>query len=349
MRGAGALALACMVLVVCGPLTAAQTASPSAGSGLPCGITERDAYRLTVGQAQASEYGLTRGEDLAPAWLDDLRDRIAAKEAGDRIDLVTGTELRVEAFASDPEPGGERRIPVTSVMATLDLKEAPPIWLATDVRADGTAVIRMPTAETRAERRRITGEGIVAVRVGLCDGWSQAVYGSVTVVEPEAIADCPATWDAVWPYVERLDRRVRVGRSIVPDRDINDAHGRYNDPPPFVAPPGALEGTRYRPAMPAVTVRAGEELHVRHVDRGIDLVEPAVRWLDPPPARQLRDGLVNSNENPRAAETRPDGSGGYHVRAPRTPGRYLLMDTSTWIDHCVEMTEGALIVMVEVR
>jgi hypothetical protein len=74
-----------------------------------------------------------------------------------------------------------------------------------------------------------------------------------------------------------------------------------------------------------------------------------VPWLDPPPARQLRDGLINWSEDPRTAEVRPDGFGGYRVRAPREPGRYMLQDSSTWMNHCVELTEGSMLVMVEVR
>jgi hypothetical protein len=206
----------------------------------------------------------------------------------------------------------------------------------------------MPTAVTRAERRRITGEGVLAARVGLCDGSSQAVHGSVVVVGPGSIADCPATWEAVRPYVDDLDLRVRVGRITVPDRNIWSVHGRYDDPPPFSGS-GSYEGIRYRPATPAVRVVAGEELHVRHVDRDIDLVKPRVEWLDPPPTRQLRDGLVTSEVNPRTADVRPDGYGGYRVTVPQRPGRYMLRDSSTWMNHCVELTEGPMLVMVEVR
>jgi hypothetical protein len=346
---AGALAVAWMIILV-GTLHAdARVPDPSPSTGSDCEITDRTELRLTVGPGRARGYAVAEGDDLNPAWLDDVRDQTAAHGPGDRLDLVTGTELPVAASVSVIETGHTRSIAVTSVEATMDLGGAPPIWLATYMRDDGSWVIRMPTAEMRRWRRRITGEGILAARIGLCDGSSQGVYGRVLVVGPGSIADCPATWDAVWPYVERLDLRVRVGRSTVPGRDINDAHGRYNDPPPFVASPGALEGLRYRPASPAVRVGAGEELHVRHIDRDIDLVEPFVEWLDPPPARQLRDGLVNWNVNPRKADVRPDGFGGYRVTAPRAPGRYLLQDDSTWMNHCVELTEGSLLVMVDVR
>jgi hypothetical protein len=346
--GAAALAVACMTLVVATPLADAQGATPSTSPGSDCEIRDRGELRLRVGPGEASGYDVAEGVDLTPAWLDDQRDQVAAKGPGDRLDLVTGTELLVAASEYDIETGESRPIAVTSVDATLDLDDAPPIWLATDVGDHGAWVIRMPTAETRRWRRRITGEGILAARLGLCDGSSQSVYGRVEVVGPGSIADCAVTWQEVRPYVDGLDLRVRVGRSIVPEREIRGVHGRYNDPPPFVGS-ASYEGVRYRPATPRVRIRAGEELHVRHVDRDIDLVEPRVQWLDPPPARQLRDGLVNSNVNPRTAEVRPDGYGGYRVRTPTRPGRYMLEDSSTWMNHCVEITEGPMLVMVEVR
>lgn len=345
---AAALVVACMLFVVDASLAVAQTSVPDASPGTDCVIADRADLRVTVGPGQARGPDVAEGDDLAAARLDNQRNPIAGDPPDARLDLVTGTDLIVEASEHDIYAVESRPIAVTSVVATLDMEDAPPIWLATEMRDDGTGVIRMPTGDTRAERRRITGDGVLAARVGLCDGSWQAVYGPVVVVGPAAIADCPATWEAVRPYAERLDLRVRVGHSVVPERDVMEAFGRYSDPPPFVGG-WSLEGIRYRPATPPVRVDAGEELHVRHIDRDIDLLDPFVRWFDPPPARQLSDGLVRSFENPRAAETRPDGYGGYYVRAPREPGRYLLSDGSTRMNHCVAMTEGTLLVMVEVR
>ncbi len=343
LMGVGALILAL------GSPAAAQSTLPTSPAS-PCGIEQPNHFRLTVGPGQVLHgRGLRwQTEDPAPFPLDSIRDPVAG-EGADVLDLVAGDELRVEAAEMDlSDWSPSRRVPVESVVATLAIEGAAPVWLATSLAPDGTASIRLP-AVLATERRMppVTGDGVLAVRVGLCDGWSQAAYASVTVADPATIGDCPATVAEVLPYAGGLDRRVRVGRSIVPEREVREAIGRYTDSP---APDqGDYGGIAYHQASPAVRVRAGKELHIRPVDRDMDLADAWAEWADPPPTSELRDGFVTSlSGHQRDAVTRPDGEGGYYVRAPRTPGRYMLLDQSTWQDHCIQVTSNPMLVIVEV-
>jgi hypothetical protein len=343
-----------LVLVLAFPGTdvMAQSTTPSASPAPACGIDDPDQFRLRVGPGQVLSGDALRwqSEDPDPFALDDIRDPVAG-EGRDVLDLVAGAELQVEATQQlDPwDASTWRSIPVESVVATLAIKGAGPVWLATSLAPDGTASIRLPAVHaTERQMPPVTGDGVLAVRVGLCDGWSQAAYANVTVADPAVVADCPTRVDDVMPYAHDLDRRVRVGASTVPEREIREAIGRYTD---STAPDaGDYGGIPYHPASPAVRARAGKEMHVRPVDRDMDLVDAWVDWADRPPTSELRDGFVTSLFGRKQdAETRPDGNGGYYVRAPRTPGRYMLLDQSTWQDHCIKVTSNPMPVIVEVR
>lgn len=346
--GAGTLAL---VLAFPGATVMAQSTAPSTSPAPPCGLADLGHFRLRVGPGEVLHgRGLHwQTEDPEPFPLDSIRDPGAA-EGKDVLDLVAGTDLRVEAFESElSDMGGPRSIPVESVVATLDIEGAPPIWLPVSRAPDGTASIRLPAIlATELQMPPVTGDGVLAVRVGVCDGWSQAAYSNVTVADPAAIADCPIRVEDVLPYANDLDTRVRVGASTVPEREIHGAIGRYTDSP---APDeGDYGGIAYHPASPPVRVRPDKELHVRPVDRDMDLVDAWVEWADRPPTSELRDGFVTSLFGRKQdAETRPDGNGGYYVRAPRTPGRYMLLDRSRWQDHCIKVTSNPMPVIVEIR
>lgn len=252
------------------------------------------------------------------------------------LDVVAGQGLVVEV----PGDISLARLPIDSLVATLQVGDDPARWLATQV--DGvTATISIPADAA--------GRGELAFRVGTCGSWSIAGRYPITVRDAAAAADCPTDQAGLQQWLESMDQRARLGGSLIPTLGIVNIRSRTTDV--TLHDSGSYAYLPYDPDTPVIEARAASRITLRPVDAGLTPTSVGVEWLKVPPASERRVGELTTLEpagRPTRARLTTDGTG-ISVRVPTTKGRYLLSSSSNWQDRCVSSTETFTFAIVESR
>jgi len=332
-RASIALASLIPVLVASATGSMAQSAAPSAtpppvaiptsSSDSMCGVDP--GYPIVTIDGQAI-YATPRYqvEDPAP------------RLAEHRLDVVTGQGLVVEVPGDIPLD----RLPIDSLVATLQVGDGPARWLATQL--DGvTATISIPVDAA--------GRGELAFRVGTCGSWSIAGRYPIAVRDATVAADCPTDQAGLQRWLESMDQRARLGGRPIPTLGIVNIRGRDTDI--TLHDSGSRASLPYDPDTPVIEARAASRITLRPVDSGLQPTSVGVESLKVPPASELRVGELTTLEpagRPTRARLTTDGTG-ISVRVPTTKGRYLLSSNSNWQDRCVTSTETFTFAIVESR